>query len=859
MEINENNTHKDFGPGFGRQGVIDSLNRFGTIDKGDGRPGLVNYASDGPMLGRMDVAGTNVLINGRYREHIARISRKDFGMMMFGSMPAFEGDLKGIVPPYVSVEAPEWREFMATRKVVREPNSKGGGDYSVLPDFDIETKASLIKKSSKEKVYNLAQVFSDTFVIDKYRLSLKVIKSVKTMALSKPDDAAKVLEAAMREASGDVNVVVTAGPYSRTKMRAKHTVRNTAGKFPSMAASVEAEVIGRKFIMYGPEGTSSWYVSGPINFSDEVSDVYRMVCSVGTAEPMFLLGLELTILNIDVYNGKTFESPTVEGHVGDGTTIFPPSSSVATTELLSVDQRKEFMQMGDRVLPVESATGQVVGSSVRITARHVLVSEHVVQAVEDTTIAGHTYSVMRSVGRDLLVARLDGAQVAWPHRRPSVGEMAVVCYSTGDKVQYTSPMRVESADGVNVLVTRSDDVVEGMSGGALVALSDRALLGIHYGTTLRHNLCSQFGQEQYTDMVDTDAMSQSSHSEADVSAGDNEYEKFKTRGLSKVVDSAFGSLIPVYEGPLHLGMAVQLGEQVVTTVPVDKAVTRLGEKKVPVVYEPSGAPRQFVSKYLYPGATTPMVFRNPEYYESVFIVGMDSEGPYFSQKVDVRNIGVSHSSFTLNVISESDLPFVGGLVVAATDAAVLGQYVGTSVSVAAGIGGYCVPVKVVRSKPREDPVEALDALFPFLNCSVWPAEVVEEILSHPSVQVYTTGADFNAGNLPLATVGDSVAKAVLYAGLRSVRMPHSRWQLEMQRLQSNVNMAELAWTTGLAKLLRVGKGVNLQTSSKAYADMLEALIGATYLLETPDTLQKLCEYLGVVPGEGTVKGSPVVG
>jgi hypothetical protein len=859
MEENETKTALPSGQGEPPLGVVSQLNRFGLVDKGDGRPGLVNYASDGAMIGRLDVAGTNVLVNGKYREHVARISRSDFGMMMFGTMPAYEGDLSGIVPDYVDVRSPVWSEFMATRKVVREPMDNGRGSYSVLPDYDLEEKAQYIKRSRKEKLYTMAQVFSDTFVKDKYRLSPKVISSVKTMAVSKPDEAARMLEKAMQELSGDQEVVVVAGPYSRSKTRAKHTVRSIAGKYPSRSAAVEAEVIGRKLLMFGPDGRDTWFVSGPINFSDEVSDVYRMVCGVGTSEPMFLLGMELTILGIDIYNGKVYECPAIEGHVGDGTSTFPSESSIETTEMLSVDARRDFMMMEDKVLPVTTSLGSVVGSSVRITARHVLVSEHVVQAVDDAVVAGSPVAVLRAIGRDILVARLDGAQVAWPHRRPSVGEMAVICYNTGNSVQYTSPMRVESADGVNILVTRSEDVIKSMSGGALVALSDRALLGVHYGATLRHNLCSQFGQEQYTDMCDTDAISQSSHSEADASAGDNEYDKFKKRGLSRVVDSVLGSLLPVYEGPLHLGMAVQTGDSIVTTVPVDKAVTRLGDKKIPVVYDPTGIPRQFAAKYSYPGTAVPMVFRNPEYYESVVVAGMDSEGPYFSEKVVVKSIGVSYSSFSISAMSVSDMPLVGGIVMAVADAAVLGQFVGTSSSIAAGESGFCVPLKLARTTYREDPSAALATMFPFLNCTVWPKELVEEVFAHSSVQSYTSGSRVNSGNLPLTAIGESAAKAALYSSLRMALVPYPLWQAELFKLQSKAMLAQLSWQHGYAKLLRFGKGASSPASGRAYSDLTEALLGAAYLQETPDNFIRLCEYLGVVPPEGTVTSSPNVG
>jgi len=828
----------------------------------DGEPGLgqhigeVDYASDGAMLARVGVAGTNVILNGKYREHVARISRDDFSSLVFGSLPAYEGDLDGIVPAYVDAGTKEWREFMSTRKVVRKPLDDGRGEYSVVPDFDLERKAKYVPKINGEKTYSLAQVFADSHVADKFGLSARLLNSVKTMAISQPDAAAKMLEGAMRQLAQDDRVKVVAGPYSRGRQQCKYAVRQIAGKFQNVSFTIQSMISGRTIILFGPEGEDGWHVSGPVHHIDEIYDVYRMVSHVGTSEPMFLLGVELTVLNIDIHNGEYFECPSVIGHAGSEGLRLPETSSYETAGLLSASQKGKIRAMEEVLLPVTDARNAVVATSVRVTARHVLMSDHVLSAYPDALVDGRVALPLRTVSRDLWAARLDGSASAWLLRPPTVGEMAIICYNAGSGVQYSSPMRVEVADGYSILVTKTHDVVPGLSGGALIALSDFALLGVHSGETLRHNICSQFGQQHYTDLCEADAESQACHDEADASAGDNVYERFKRKGLSSVVDSVIGSVIPLYAGQAHVGLSVRVADRVVTTFDVERVAVKIGEERISAVFEQSGVSGQYTAKCEVAETTTPVVYRNPEHYEKVVVVGRDSLGPYFSEEVTVVSIGVSHRNFVLSEVNAAELPFAGGIVMALSDAAVLGQYVRSNVTVGVGLGAYCLPLRPdKRVMAPHNLVASLQAMFPMLHVSLWPPELVEEVFTHSSRQRYDSNELFNAGNAPLANIGDNAAKAALYAAFRVSHVPHSRWQMEMQRLQSNASLAELAWRFGYAKLLRTGLGTVLQASSKAYADLTEALIGAVSLQETQDTFNSFCEMLGVVPKENSV-GTP---
>jgi len=815
-------------------------------------PGTIDYVSDGNMLNRVGTAGTNVIINGRYREHVARISQKDFSSLMFGSIPAVEGRLEGLVPSYVDTNTPQWAEFMATRKVVRRENPDGTGEYSIAPNVELDEGSSAIPKVNKPRMYTLANIFSDSHIADKYGLSAKVMNAAKTMAISQPDEAARALQGAMRQLAQDERIRVVAGPYSRSRQQCKFTVRNIAGKYAAVSASIHANVSGRKIMLFGPEGEKDWMVCGPLHHVDEVYDVYRMVWHVGTSDPMFLLGLELTVLDIDIHNGKFFECPTIEGHAGGEDFSLPANSSFETMERLGAAERATLASMVDRILPVHDEFARVVASSVRVTAKHVLQSEHVMQAHPNSTVGGMQVVPIRSLGRDLWVSRLDGPSVAWRLRAPVIGEEAVICYSVGHEVQVSSPMRVESADGYNILLSRVADVVPGMSGGALIGLHDFALLGIHNGSTLRHNLCSQFGQQQYTDLCDADIASQACCDEASATNSDNLYDRYKRKGLASVVDHVIMSSVPLYSGDKHVAMSVHNSGAVYTTFDVGKASVRVGEGRLASVFEPAPVYGQFKASVSLPSAKSPLVYRNPEYYEKVVLVGRDALGPYFSDEMTVVDIGVSHRSFSLSHMQrEPDLPLIGAVVIALSDAAVLGQFYRRTINVGTGDVYLCLPLRPEFNIRVEDPVEVLQSAFPFLHVATWQEGVVEEVISHPSRQLYESGRVFNSGNLPLARIGSLTAQAQLGLKMREAAVPYSRWNSETMTIQSNAAFAEVAWKWGIAKLVRTAPGVVLSATSAAYADVVTALVGAVYINENSEVFEKFCQTLGVVAGSPT--------
>jgi len=235
----------------------------------------------------------------------------------------------------------------------------------------------------------------------------------------------------------------------------------------------------------------------------------------------------------------------------------------------------------------------------------------------------------------------------------------------------------------------------------------------------------------------------------------------------------------------------------------------------------------------------------------VFVIGVDAEGTYYSNvKAKVLHVGLSAKSFTISSVDVPGAsPLVGGLVVATSDAAVLGQYVAHHTSHALGEGGLCVAFPVVgkAGSPRLDTPEAVvSRVFPMLNPGAWPDGMLEEVFTHSSCQEYSGGRQFNAGMLPLAYVGDSAMRLEAGVALREMGVPHARWQVIFQLDMTNAALAAKSEELGLHHHIKLGKGVKLQLGSKPHADVLEALCGAVYLCETTEVFGRFCRGIGLV-------------
>jgi len=242
---------------------------------------------------------------------------------------------------------------------------------------------------------------------------------------------------------------------------------------------------------------------------------------------------------------------------------------------------------------------------------------------------------------------------------------------------------------------------------------------------------------------------------------------------------------------------------------------------------------------------SPVYRRTAVNFEKVFVVGYDTDA-YMSSDTGVLHVGPNARSFIIGAIPGVDKPVVGGLVMG-FDGAVLGVCGSLSATTAAGLGYVCWPLPNLEAKPALDVRGLLAVKFPFLNLAAWEDGLLEEVFVHSSFGRYRDVHKlFNAGNKPLANVGDNAAKIELYDGMRQAAVPHAQWSGFMQTLQSNVAFAKIAWKFGLAECMVVGHGAVFPHDSKAYADLVEALLGAAFLVERRSVFRQLCDALGIL-------------
>jgi len=200
------------------------------------------------------------------------------------------------------------------------------------------------------------------------------------------------------------------------------------------------------------------------------------------------------------------------------------------------------------------------------------------------------------------------------------------------------------------------------------------------------------------------------------------------------------------------------------------------------------------------------------------------------------------------------LPLFGGLVVAESDGAVLGQYVRHHSTPMLGEGGMCVSLyDMVRpdSGGLETVESVLSRTFPMLHVGTWSPQLLEEIFSHSSLQHYDDGRDFNVGNQPLAYVGDAAMKLAFGLRARELGIPHAHWQMYIQRTHTNPYLVGQFERMGLDRYIKVGAGASIPKGSKVKANTYEALVGAVYTAETFETFVSFCEACGFIPSDET--------
>lgn len=818
---------------------------------------MVRSGEDVPQL---EMGGARVEFIGPNVVYIPEIRRSVLADVQFGTLdhqPGYEYLLDEFLP----LGSREFDEFLSTRKVVCQPSRvRDGGTVRVTSNLadriveEHEATGSVAQPADRRR-YQLAQLLTDIDLQVSLDLPRTFVVSMRALAVSDPDAAAKKFQEELRR-RGYLGCTVVAGAFSRSRAWARQSIERWSSDVSPATVTIPAEVIGKKLLLYsdaeGQRTTRSWHVVGPLLAAQQLYQLHKLVAERGPSIVAIALEAELGILDLDIANGNSYAIPRITYHAGSADIRLPPASSPVTLGMLSATGRvalQEIAGMVDEVM----VDGRVVASSVRISDKYALVNNHVF-GNGVVTIGGSPVLQSRMLGKDLWLVRRQGLTLpaAWPLRLPQEGEQVILCYRAPGGLQVTSPLTVRVTDGVTMSMSIVSELGPGMSGAAVVGLADMALLGVYEGVGVSNALATVFSQETFADVHIAETSSSVSHSSAADAVG-TVYQRFKHRGLGRYIDVVMGSCQPLYSRGVHVGLGYTNGRDLYTTCDPGVYPLSLGRDGRPLVFEAVGdfRFRTLAGEIDTPG---PMLYRKPNYFEKVAIVGRDEQGPYYSPTSRVVHIGVGSKNFSLEGFPEDDtLPYVGGLVVALSDSAVIGQFVRRTVSESLGEVEFCVNVlaeHVTQSTPKVaaeiDHVEVIAKAFPMLSPGVWDAGLVREVFTHASAQRYPDSRFFNAGFSPIAYVGDSALKLAMGMQLRELAIPHSRWQTLIQRVQSNAALARVCVDRGLSSGLILGHGMGRPPeTSKIYADLLEALAGAVYLSETFETFCEFTQSIGI--------------
>lgn len=832
--------------------------------------GLTNFVSDIHDLERGEVLGYNSRVVGGYRQLFPRLSRPAFLEGKLQDLPEAPGALESVVNSLTNLSEMDRKQFLATRRMVVQTLPSGVSRYVIVPRVPVsmgEIELLADSRTSREPVevqpisvedlesrpekrtFLLASLFKDEDIARKYSLTLRMRHVFNRVAVTDPAAAAAMYQVAMNSTQSAVSVTVKAAAMDRSVPQACNAVKQLCKSAPIESASVHCEVMVDEMFMYGPGGERDWFVRGPIKRAVELSYVYWLVRQQGLVSPSVALALELALLDITVGKGESAAAPVLEYHSSLSGT--PPASvgvAPETASMLSALDRVQLESFRERLVPVLGSDRAQLATAVRVTDGYVLVNSHVFDVDSGSTVDGKPLVASKSLARDLWAMKLSGQAEPWCTGTPELGDLAVVCYLSSGRMSCSAPVKVTSVDSQTVVTTKDDSVSFGTSGGALVLLKDMSLVGVHSASTQSSLLSFRFGDEQLSAMLDSESLSAVSRHSDVGSFAESIVGRMKSKGLHSMLQSAVGAIVPVYVDAKHVGMAVNNGEYFYTTcdpsLPLRLQPTQDAEA-VPVKYQTVDGSGYYKTPTM-PGPSVPLYRREASFFERVFVVGRDDDS-YMTMETQVVHVGPDSRTFVLADIPGINKPVQGGLVLAVRDCAVLGVCGARSASTSVGLGYKCWALRRDAPVRTNDPRTVLATAFPFLNLAAWPDDLVEEVFTHASASKYRdSGRLFNAGMKPLANVGDNIAKACLYASLRTSGVPHAQWATVMQSLQSNAIFAKKAWEFGFANSVIVGPGVSLQKDSKAYADLTEALIGAAHLVERPEVVAQLCSDLSIV-------------
>lgn len=712
-----------------------------------GQHGGAVASTDATVSGDAKLAGdlggfTEFFLEGYVRSR-PNVSTRAVRLVELSSLPSRDAELEEMLRRF---PVSQWRrEFARYNKMVVDPNTGmltvvrrvPGLTADPLVTLGKEEAAAAIRSAAKArrslasadekrktavkpKQYLLAQVLEDTAVQAKYGLSEAYTQLLRRQAAVDSGQACRQVQEMLRD--GGFDCVVQPGQYSDS-VKASRNMLVRAAESLGKQISIDLIVIGNEVFCEGKlsydesAGAGEWTVRGPSWRTPEIIAVSRLVFTHGVTVVNQLFELHMARCGVRLIDGELAGLP-----IGSVTPCYGPvvsGISGCDGSTLSGD----YQRACERVVSVVQAD-KVVGTAVRYTSEHVLVNWHVIEQVEDDgrmsiSLGGGRVLAepCEGAGYDLWLAKHENiAFEPWLRRGAVVGEKARMVYRTLCGSEVSDVVTVLRIDSGSVVTTMAPQARVGLSGAALVAERDGALLAVFHGYTYDKCVFAVV-TGRAAENPEVHDMRKKRLVQTTTEA-DELYMSFSDRGMEGTIKRVFAAMVPLYQSGVHVGVAVNHAGRSYTTLNpyVWDLATSSGDRLGFVETRPD----LYTTTMLQ--ATSLDNVRKPVVDEQVCVLATDVNGPYFSQVLTVHR--TVDNEFWLGGIPASAFVFQGGLVVAISDGVVLGQYV---MQEASANLARCVTLAqhIVPVLPAE--VVVLGEIFPGLNVPAWDPGVLSDI------------------------------------------------------------------------------------------------------------------------------------
>lgn len=596
----------------------------------------------------------------------------------------------------------------------------------------VYSSSKFASNSAKEKVFSLETLLVDRNLQERFAIPASMVAKMRSVAVEDAVRASEMLTSHIRAFDDYDRATVDPGNYGYTWKTARESLKQYASRFPVYALDAEALFCGDKLFIYSQDKRNPWKVCCNERVAWLGKLVHRVATATSPQEANFYLNKELCILDIFIAMGDEVLSPVVQFHAGPHTEM-RPGKSIDSFPSLSVDMRLKLDRLSSNISLVK-INDESCASAVRVSAKHVITCEHVVQEDHVMTIADRPVFERVALGDDLSVYHSEFKYLPWHLRTPKVGERVIIGYRRLGFIEFAGPFTIQTYSAESVSYNDSSAISPGMSGGAIIALKDMAFFGVHVGRSHGCAYGARFSADMSSKMWSMDE---------EISVVDSiqvntrqPINLMRERGLMASCKLCVDSVFPVIFEGAQTSCALQV-KPGLCAVPNNVRGKIFKDNAEILTIDHARDVGYRLIKVPTETTTVPSSFRDCVYGEHVMLIGKELEGEF----VSISDIKVSQiyegGSFQLSGIDyPNSSQLMGCAVVSILDGCVLGIITDTINDDAfRNSTAECSGINVEIDDELIDPMLNVATLFPNLNVTNWFGKACEEVSAFDSDSV----------------------------------------------------------------------------------------------------------------------------